>query len=102
MRSPEGDHAADGLAKVSASEIKAQSRILRSQLEQRLCDRIDEKDPLTSKIPRPTAATWPDLETPSGGIWRVSAFQTSWREQCNAKRRPPCEVENENRDDVGA
>ena len=33
MTSPEGDHAADGLAEVGVREIKAQTRILRSQLE---------------------------------------------------------------------
>ena len=37
------------------SEIKAQTRILRSQLEQRLGNRIDEKDPLMSWIPRHAA-----------------------------------------------
>ena len=53
MTSPEGDHAANGLAEVSVfREIKAQKRILRSQLEQRLGNRIDEKDPLMSWIPR--------------------------------------------------
>ena len=51
MSSPEGDHAASGLAEVGVLEIKAQTRILRSLLEQRLGDRIDEKDPLMSWIP---------------------------------------------------
>ena len=51
MTSPEGDHAANGLAEVGVREIKAQTRILRSQLEQRLGNRI-EKDPLMSWIPR--------------------------------------------------
>ena len=32
MTSPEGDHQANGLAKVGVREIKAQTRILRSQL----------------------------------------------------------------------
>ena len=35
MTSPEGDHAANGLVEVGVREIKAQTRILRSQLEQR-------------------------------------------------------------------
>ena len=52
MTSPEDDHAATGLAEVGVHEIKAQTRILRSQLEQRLGNRIDEKDPLMSWIPR--------------------------------------------------
>ena len=55
MTSPEGDHAANGLAEVDVREIKAQTRILRSQLEQRLGNRIDEKDPLMSWIPRHAA-----------------------------------------------
>ena len=52
MTSPEGDHAANGLAEVGVREIKAQTRIMRSQLEQRLCSRIDEEDPLIPWIPR--------------------------------------------------
>ena len=52
MTSPEGDHQANGLAVVGVREIKAQTRILRSQLELRLGSRIDEKDPLMSWIPR--------------------------------------------------
>ena len=55
MTSPEGDHAANGVAEVGVREIKAQTRILRSQLEQRLGNRIDEKDPLRSWIPRHAA-----------------------------------------------
>ena len=56
MTSPEGDHAANGLAEVGVREIKAQTRILRSQLEQRLGQRIAEKDPLLSWIPRHAAS----------------------------------------------
>ena len=52
MTSPEGDYQASGLAEVGVREIKAQTRILRSQLEQRLGSRTDEKDPLMSWIPR--------------------------------------------------
>ena len=40
---------------VFVREIKAQMRILRSQLEQRLGNWIDEKDPLMSWIPRHAA-----------------------------------------------
>ena len=36
-------------------EIKAQTRVLRSQLEQRLGGRTDEKDPLMSRIPHHAA-----------------------------------------------
>ena len=55
MTSPEGDHAANGLAEVGVRENKAQTIILRSQLEQRLGHGIDEKDPLMSRIPRHAA-----------------------------------------------
>ena len=55
MTSPEGDHAANGLAEVGVREIKAQTRILRSQLEQRLGNRSDEKDPLMSWVLRHAA-----------------------------------------------
>ena len=55
MTSPEGDHAANGFAEVDVREIKAQTRILRTQLEQRLGNRIDEKDPLMSWIRRHAA-----------------------------------------------
>ena len=55
MTFPESEHAANGLAEVGVREIKAQTRILRSQLEQRLGSRIDEKDPLMSWIPRHAA-----------------------------------------------
>ena len=84
--SPEGDHAANGLAEVGVRDIKAQIQILRSQLEQGLGNRIDEKDPLTSWIPRHPATvarldqrrcgkTW---KRPVVAVWRVSASQTSW------------------------
>ena len=55
MTSPEGDHQANGVAELGVREIKDQTRILRSQLEQRLGIRIDEKDPLMSWIPRHAA-----------------------------------------------
>ena len=55
LTSLDGDHQANGLAEVGVREIRAQTRILRSQLEQRLGSRIDEKDPLMSWIPRHAA-----------------------------------------------
>ena len=55
MTYPDGDHAANGLVEVGVREIKAQTRILRSQLEQRLGNRTAEKDPLMSRIPRHAA-----------------------------------------------
>ena len=50
MTSPEGEHAASGLVEVGVRAMKARTRILRSQVEQRLGNRIDEKDPLLSWI----------------------------------------------------
>ena len=55
MTSPEGDHQANGLAEVGVREIKAQTRILRRQLEERWRNRTDEKDPFMSWIPRHAA-----------------------------------------------
>ena len=55
MTSPEEDHQVNGLAEVGVCEIKAQTRILRSQLEQKLGSRIDEKNPLMSWTPRHAA-----------------------------------------------
>ena len=54
MTSPEGNHQANGFAEVGVREIKAQT-ILRSQLEQRFGNPIDDKDPLISWIPRHAA-----------------------------------------------
>ena len=39
--SPEGDHAANGLAEVGAREVKAQTRVLKSHLEERLKRQLD-------------------------------------------------------------
>ena len=105
MTSPEGDHPANGLAEVGVSEIKAQTRSLRSQLEERLGNRTEETDPLMFWIPRQAAncvqiqnhGRWSnagsatmrkDLDTSSGGVWRVSALQTCWSKQCDVRRRP--------------
>ena len=49
MTSPGGDHAANGLAEVGVREIKAQTRILRSQLG------AETRHPLMSWIPRHAA-----------------------------------------------
>ena len=94
MTSPEGNHQANGFAEVGVREIRAQTRILRSQLEQRLGSRIDEKRSVDvvdttscSELcvqlqnhgrwsnARP-ALMWKHLETSSGGVWRISALQT--------------------------
>ena len=64
MTSPEGDHAAYGLAEIGVREIKAQTRILRSQLVH-----------AANCVSRYrwsyawSAAMWKDLETSSGGVW---------------------------------
>ena len=63
MTSPEGDHQANGLAEVGVREIKAQTRILRSQLEQRLGSRAGEKDPLMSWIHVMQRIVCPDTES---------------------------------------
>ena len=39
--SPEGDHAANGLAEVGVREVKAQTGVLKSHLEQRLMRQLD-------------------------------------------------------------
>ena len=52
---PEGDSAANGLAEVAVREVKCQVRAVRSQLEERLGQRLDVKDPLYSWIPRHSA-----------------------------------------------
>eukprot|EP00974_Lingulodinium_polyedra_P026370 2543977-Lingulodinium_polyedra.AAC.1 len=50
--SPEGDHAANGLAEVGVRELKAQTRVLRSQVESRLGARLARDDPLLAWLPR--------------------------------------------------
>ena len=112
MTSPVSDHQANGLAEVGVREIKAETRILRSQLEQRLGSRIDEKDPLMSWIPRHAAncvsrykimddgrtpdqrrcgKTW---KRPRGGVLQVSALHTKLVRtmQCEAETRGCCAV----------
>ena len=91
------------LCRVGVREIKAQTRILRSQLEQWLGSQIDEKDPL-SWIPRHAAncvsryrimddgrtqnKRWCGKISSTGGIWWVSTLQTSRWEHCIARWRP--------------
>ena len=110
MTSPEGDHQANGLAEVGVREMKAQTRILRSQLEQRLGNRIDEKDPLMSWIPRHAAncvsryKMMDDGRTPDqrrcGKTWKRPAvelgqsvlFRPDGTMQCEAETRGCCAV----------
>ena len=46
--SPEGDHAANGLAEVGVREVKAQTRVLKSHLEERLKRQLDWSEPLAT------------------------------------------------------
>ena len=62
MTSPEGDHAANGSAEVGVRESKARTRRLRSQVEQRLGNRIDDKVPLSSWIPPHAEIVCPDTD----------------------------------------
>ena len=78
VTSPEGDHAANGLVEVGVSDIKAQKIILRSALETRLGNRIDDKDPLTSWVSRHAANCFhgrtPDQRR-CGKTWKRSVLE---------------------------
>ena len=50
--SPEGDHAANGLAQVGVREVKAQTRVLKSHLEERLKRQLDWSEPLATWLVR--------------------------------------------------
>ncbi|CAK0892249.1 unnamed protein product, partial [Prorocentrum cordatum] len=52
---PEGDHAANGLAEVAAREVKAQTRVLKSHLEQRLGRPQEWTEPLATWLVRHAA-----------------------------------------------
>ena len=53
--SPEGDHAANGLAEVGVREVKAQIRVLNCHLEQRLKRQVDWSEPLVTWLFRHSA-----------------------------------------------
>ena len=53
--SPEGDHAANGLAEVGVREVKAQTRVLKSHLEERLKRQLDWGEPLATWLVRHSA-----------------------------------------------
>ena len=53
--SPEGDHAANGLAEVGVREVKAQTRVLKSHLEERLKRQLDWSEPLATWLIRHSA-----------------------------------------------
>ena len=82
-----------GLAEVGVRDVTAQTRILRSQLIPRHAADCVSRDRLMDDGDTPDqrrcgAAMSQDSETPSGGIWQVTACQTSRREQCNVRRKP--------------
>ena len=52
---PEGDHAANGLAEVAVREVKAQTRVLKSHLEQRLGRPLEWTEPLATWLVRHAA-----------------------------------------------
>ena len=53
--SPEGDHAANGLAEVGVREVKAQTRVLKSHLGERLMRQLDWSEPLATWLVRHSA-----------------------------------------------
>ena len=53
--SPEGDHAANGLAEVGVREVKAQTRVQKSHLEERLKRQLDWSEPLATWLVRHSA-----------------------------------------------
>ena len=87
--SPEGDHAANGLAEVGVREVKAQTRVLKSHLEERLKRQLDWSEPLATWLVRHSAnclsryRIQTDGKTPdqrrTGKRWRRQAVGI-WRE----------------------
>ena len=53
--SPEGDHAANGLAEVGVREVKAQTRLLKRHLEERLKRQLEHSEPLATWLVRHSA-----------------------------------------------
>ena len=53
--SPEGDHAANGLAEFGVREVKAQTRVLKSHLEESLKKQLDWSEPLATWLVRNSA-----------------------------------------------
>ena len=83
--SPEGDHAANGLAEVGVREVKAQTRVLKSHLEERLMRQLDWSEPLATWLVRHSAnclsryRIQADGKTPdqllTGNRWRRQAVE---------------------------
>ena len=83
--SPKGDHAANGLAEVGVREVKAQTRVLKSHLEERLKRQLDWSEPLATWLVRHSATCLSryriqtDGKTPdqrrTGKRWRRQAVE---------------------------
>ena len=65
---PEGDHAANGFAEVGVREVKAQTRVLKSHLEERLKRLLDWSEPLATCLVRHSA-----------NFLSRSRIQTDWK-----------------------
>ena len=52
---PEGDHAANGLAEVAVREVKAQTRVVKSHLKERLKRSLEWTEPLPTWLVRHSA-----------------------------------------------
>ena len=82
---PEGDHSANGLAEVGVREVKAQTRVLKSHLEERLKRQLDWSEPLATWLVRHAASclsryrSQTDGKTPdqrrTGKRWRLSNLE---------------------------
>ena len=66
---PEGDHAANGFAESAARELKAEVRVPKSSLEEKIGARLPSDDPLLAWLPR-FAANMRNNVAPAGRRWR--------------------------------
>ena len=69
----EGDHAGNGLEEVGVREVKAQTRVLKSQLEERLKRQLDWSEPLATWLLRHSACR--DTDFKQMGRRRISGAQ---------------------------
>ena len=65
--SSEGVHAANGLAEVGVREVKAQTRVLKSHLEERLKRQLDWSEPLATWLVRHSANCLSRYRIPNDG-----------------------------------
>ena len=80
-RALKGDHAANGLAEVGVREIKAQTRVLKSHLEERLKRQLDWSEPLARWLVRHSANCLSRYRFKQVGRRRISSAQERWRRQ---------------------